>query len=503
MSTATRLFQACTAGKAPGDLTAQAVSLYHRSPYTIWCGKFAPDEHRDPLGPYRELLLERGIEHEKRVLAARWPGCTAASFHEPLEGFRLLVERMVGGASAVCGLPMFYLPEGLQGRPDVLVKREGVQSVLGNYAYEVYEIKLAANIEEPHILQAVFYSYLLSKIQGRLPERFFVINRDHDERAYRTADYEAALRDAIAGTRRILEGAEQPSPTYNGGEWPWMSWSNHMALHERDISLVPGVGPAMKEKLVARGMRKVWDLSSASPVALEAIPGVGRATAERLVVHARAIHRRACIALDRSALRFRYCPTEVFLDLEGTDPTGEQDGLEQVDYLIGALSADAGGTRYRPFAAWRIREEGRMFREFVEFLLGLGDVVVYHWHNYERWHLRQLASRHGLTEVVERDIFPKMVDLHRVATRAFAFPTPTNGLKDIAKHLGFRWRHEDVNALDSIAWYLRYQSAPEIWGEKLQGIVEYNEDDCRATKFIKDWLVAQAASEEEGERERG
>ncbi len=70
-------------------------------------------------------------------------------------------------------------------------------------------------------------------------------------------------------------------------------------------------------------------------------------------------------------------------------------------------------------------------------------------------------------------------------------------------HLGFRWRHEDVNALDSIAWYLRYQSAPEIWGEKIQGIVQYNEDDCRTTKFIKDWLVAQAAPEEEGERERG
>jgi len=494
MSTATRLFQACTAGGLSGGITAHEVSLYRRSPYSIWCGKFAPPEHRDPLGPYRELLLERGIEHEKRVIAARWPGCEAAPFRDPLEGFRLLVDRMAGGADAICGLPLFYLPEDLHGRPDVLLKREGVPSAFGDYAYEVVEIKLAARIEEPHILQAAFYTYLLSKIQGCMPERFSVINRDHAEQAYRSADYGETLRAAIAGARRILEGSERPSPTYNGGEWPWMKWTNHTALRERDISLVPGVGPAMKEKLAARGMRKVWDLSSASPDALMGIPGVGRATAERLVVNARAIHRRTCIALERSALRFRDCPTEVFLDLEGTDPTGEQDGLEQVDYLIGVLTADAGGTRYRPFAAWRIREEGRMFREFVEFLLGLGDVTVYHWHNYEHWHLRQLASRHGLTEVVERDIFPRMVDLHRVATRAFAFPTPTNGLKDIAKHLGFRWRHEDVNALDSIAWYLRYQSAPEIWEEKLQGIVEYNEDDCRATKFIKDWLASQAAA---------
>ncbi len=492
MSTATRLLHACTAGGLSGEITAHEVSLYRRSPYSIWCGKFAPPERRDPLGPYRELLLERGIEHEKRVIAARWPGCAAAPFRDPLDGFRLLVDRMVGGADAICGLPMFYLPDGLQGRPDVLVKRQGVPSAFGSYAYEVYEIKLAANIEEPHILQAAFYTHLLSKIQGRLPERFFVINRDHAEQAYRSSEYEETLRDAIEGTRRILGGTEKPSPTYNGGEWPWMAWTNHMALRERDISLVPGVGPRMKEKLAARGMRKVWDLSSASPVALEAIPGVGRATAERLVVNARAIRQRSCIPLDRSVLQFRDCATEVFLDLEGTDPAGEQEGLEQVDYLIGVLISDASGLCYRPFAAWRIVEEGRMFSEFVDFLSGLGDVVVYHWHNYERWHLRQLASRHGLADVVERGIFPRMVDLHRVATRAFAFPTPTNGLKDIAKHLGFRWRHEDVNALDSIAWYLRYQSAPEIWEEKLQGIVDYNEDDCRATKFIKDWLVSQA-----------
>lgn len=497
MSVATRLFRACTAGGLSGEITAHEVSLYHRSPYSIWCGKFAPPEHRDPLGPYRELLLERGIEHEKRVIAGRWPGCEAAPFQEPLEGFSRLLDAMVRGIPVICGLPLLYLPENLQGRPDVLVKREGVPSAFGDYAYEVVEIKLAARIEERHAVQAAFYTYLLSKIQGSRPERFFVINRDHEERTYRTADFEGTLRDAIDGTRNILEGSEHPSPTYNGGEWPWMRWTNHVALHERDISLVPGVGPAMKEKLAARGMRKIWDLSSAPPEALMDIPGVGRATAARLVVNARAIHQRVCIALDRSALRFRDCPTEVFLDLEGTDPTGEQDGLEQVDYLIGVLIADAGGLRYRPFTAWRIHEEGRMFRAFVEFLLGLGDVVVYHWHNYERWHLRQLASRHGLTGLVERDVFPKMVDLHRVATRAFAFPTPTNGLKDIAKHLGFRWRHEDVNALDSIAWYLRYQSAPETWGEKLQGIVDYNEDDCRATKHIRDWLVEQADMQDE------
>ncbi len=271
-----------------------------------------------------------------------------------------------------------------------------------------------------------------------------------------------------------------------------MTYTNHMALRSRDISLVSQVGPRMKEKLAARGLRKVWDLSSATPGALQGIPGLGRAAAEKLIVNARAIQKGELILLDRSALHFPDCRRELYLDLEGTDSPGEDDSLEQVDYLIGVVLCEGDDMRYRPFMAWHIDEEERMFREFIAFVTSLGDTVIYHWHNYERWHLMQLGLRHGFNDVVEKEIFPRMVDLHRVATRAFAFPTPTNGLKDVAKYLGFRWRHDDVNALDAIAWYLRFQKEPDAWREQILAVVDYNEDDCRATKFVKDWLDSNA-----------
>jgi len=492
MSIVRKLFHTCTTGRFTGELTAQNVSLYHRSPFSIYCEKFVPPVHRDTLGPYRELLLERGIEHEKRVLAARYPGCQAIAYRDPSEGFLLLLEQMARGADMICGLPLFYLPENLQGRIDVLEKRPGRESHFGGYHYVVKEIKLAAHIKENHILQAAFYTHLLSLIQRCLPDCFYVINRDLEEKEYRYGDYEERLQEAISGTTRILEGSELPTPTYNGAQWPWMTYTNHMALRLRDISLVSQVGPRLKEKLAARGLRKIWDLSSATNESLQDIPGVSRAAAGRLIVNARAIQKRECILLDRSALHFRDCPRELYLDLEGTDPTGEEESLEQVDYLIGLAVCEAGQVRYRPFMAWRIDEEKQMFHEFVAFVTSLGDTVIYHWHNYERWHLRQLADRHGLSDVVEREIFPRMVDLHRVATRAFAFPTPTNGLKDVAKYLGFRWRHDDVNALDAIAWYLRFQREPERWRGHLAAVIDYNEDDCMATKFVKDWLASQA-----------
>jgi uncharacterized protein len=78
-----------------------------------------------------------------------------------------------------------------------------------------------------------------------------------------------------------------------------------------------------------------------------------------------------------------------------------------------------------------------------------------------------------------------------MATKAFVFPTFTNGLKDVAHYLGFKWRHGDINALDAIAYYLKYQTNPDAYREKIQAVIDYNEDDCRATKRIKDWLQEQ------------
>ena len=84
--------------------------------------------------------------------------------------------------------------------------------------------------------------------------------------------------------------------------------------------------------------------------------------------------------------------------------------------------------------------------------------------------------------------------MHKVATDSVAFPTYGNGLKQIAVYLDFRWRHKDVSATESIAMYLDYVNNSEGSEIKFQKIIDYNEDDCIATRVIKDWLVSLKAS---------
>lgn len=492
MSVIDNIFYRCMSGNSQGELTAQNVSLYPASPYAIYCEKFVSPDEKDPRSPYRELLHERGREHETRVIEKEYPQCKAIAYREPEEGFFKLLEEMARGAEAICGLPLFFLPENMQGKIDVLEKRTEHPSNFGKYHYMVKEIKLSKRIKEQYIIQGAFYTYLIAKIQEYLPETFCIINRDLEQHEYVYADYAKDLQMAIEGTQAILDGREVPTPTYNGCEWPWERYCNHQALKTRDVSLVGQVGPKTKTNLVAHGFKKIWDISSAKVEDLQRVPRIGEATAQKLIMSARAIKNGELILLDKTAIQLPERSTEIFLDLEGTDQPGHMDEFAQVDYLIGVLISKDGKEEYRPFIAHRIQDEEMMFREFIEFMQRQRDYVIYHWHNYEYWHIKKLGERYNLTEEIETTVIPHMIDLHNMATKAYVFPTYSNGLKDVAEFLGFKWRDDDINALDAIAYYLRYQEAPEAYRGKLQAIVDYNEDDCMATRVVKDWLKEQS-----------
>jgi uncharacterized protein len=99
-----------------------------------------------------------------------------------------------------------------------------------------------------------------------------------------------------------------------------------------------------------------------------------------------------------------------------------------------------------------------------------------------------MAERHGLSDDLVKILFGNMRDLHKDATACFAFPTYSVGLKDVARFMGYKWRHADVNAMESIALYFKYLEDPENNAGELQKVIDYNEDDCIATRVVKDWL---------------
>ena len=102
-----------------------------------------------------------------------------------------------------------------------------------------------------------------------------------------------------------------------------------------------------------------------------------------------------------------------------------------------------------------------------------------------------MASSHGLKSDLVSQVLDRLVDLSPITTKAFAFPTYSEGLKDIAKCLGFHWQQDDVTGVGSMDLYARYVESGSTDQVSKDKIIIYNADDCFATMHIYDWVMDQ------------
>ncbi|MBI3081076.1 MAG: TM0106 family RecB-like putative nuclease, partial [candidate division NC10 bacterium] len=404
----------------------------------------------------------------------------------------LALEQMAAGVLALAGPPLLYIPEGLAGRPDLLERVEGIASRLGPYAYRVVEIKSARHLDAADLVQAAFYNALLGKIQGVELPSVTLINRDGQAFEHAMEELRPRLAEALEGTRAILAGRVVPEPIHGGCPWPWTAFADAQAAARQDLSLLPGVGKATRETLRAAGLRTLGDVAAAEVAALAGLPRITAGKVLALRAAASALRTGRPVRIHPGSLPLPHAPVEIFVDLEGAEAADAAGDPIPFDYLIGTLTRQRGEGLYRPFLATSPAEEGRMAAEFVAFCETWPDAPLYHWHSYERSHLKTLFERYGIAAGRAAALLDRLTDLHRLATRAVAFPVPGTGLKPVANALGFSWRLPGVDALESIVLFLEYTSDPTRHAGALARILTYNEDDCRATAFVKDWLAALA-----------
>ncbi len=482
------LYKKCLTPGTDQPVSATLVASYLESPWSVWCQLFAPPEERDPLHPYQQMLFDRGQEHESVVVEKDYPAMVEVSYETEEEGFRKALEAMQQGIEALHSMPLMYRSAGMFGRFDLVIKKVGATSNFGRHYYEVVEIKLAKNLRASHIIQGAFYTKLLGLIQGYTPKQFHIINGESETLNFNYQEYEAQLDDAINEVREVLNGAVV-EPCHGSGKWPWENYGNRVAIEKRDVSLIPGVGPALQTALKAAGFVTVDDVKTGSPSNLRRVKGIGAVKSEEFHLKARAIVTGEPIRIAPVSLPQK--SHELFLDLEGTDPRFATDGLPVVNYLIGLVARDNRDAKYISFVADAPKDEEKMLRKFCHYVSTLDDYVIYHWHNYERVHLGKMFDYYGIASSERSVIMDHLVDLSPITTKCFAFPVYSTGLKAIAKSLGFKWRQEDVDALASVVLYQQYVDSNGKDKEALKKITAYNEDDCRATLFIKDWLVKQ------------
>ena len=81
------------------------------------------------------------------------------------------------------------------------------------------------------------------------------------------------------------------------------------------------------------------------------------------------------------------------------------------------------------------------------------------------------------------------VDLYfDVVKKATEWPTCDHSIKTLAKFLGFSWRDTHPSGAASIEWFDRWIQTRD--NDVRQRILDYNEDDCVATRVVLDGICA-------------
>jgi predicted RecB family nuclease len=135
--------------------------------------------------------------------------------------------------------------------------------------------------------------------------------------------------------------------------------------------------------------------------------------------------------------------------------------------------------------------EEAAFRAAWAYLSAHPDAIIYYYSKYERTTYRKLQERYpsvcSADDIEALFALERAVDLYfDVVEPATLWPTRDHSIKTLAKHLGFAWRDTDPSGSASIEWYQRYCKSrdPDIKTR----ILDYNEDDCRATRVLLDGI---------------
>ncbi len=182
-------------------------------------------------------------------------------------------------------------------------------------------------------------------------------------------------------------------------------------------------------------------------------------------------------------------------------------------YLWGTLlnERDASGTvasEFVPFVSWNpdiAVGELEAFLAFWEWLTSLRTEVARrgvsllaycYSQGAENGQLRRLAALCGLEEEVE-DLLgsEQWVDLLPIV-KSQLITGRGMGLKVVAPMAGFSWRGPEVGGQLAMVSYIEATSDPDetVRASAQQWILDYNEDDVRATAALREWLDQRASS---------
>ncbi len=468
-------------------LSGEHFYKFIQCPHWIWYDIYGDETKKGVMPPLIEMLQKNGIKHAREVIKSRvFEEIKPELFRDLDEAFLATLDLLKQGKNVYHGVLMdkhwVGMPDLLEARP-IAMAGEGAKSNFGDYYYVAYDIKNIGDVRDEYKFQLVFYSLILEKIQGIRPKEAYIINAQGEERSFVIDDFLDQFHLSLDQVERILDG-EKPAPFLKSGckRSPWYDLCLEETKGCDDVSLIYRLSQNDQRRLYDIGIKTVRDLADQDVTHMQSeLEDWSFDKIIRFHNQANALVTGQPMILKKN--QFPIVANEIYFDIE-SDPT------ENIDYLLGVLHRTSDGeTKYISFLARDKADEKRIWEEFLVFIEKLEDFVIYHYSYYEKEVFRRLSNAYGISQELDQKFMSHTIDLHESVIQSAVLPIYFYSLKDIAKFLGFKWQAEDAGGAQSVVWYNDWLHTGDH--TVMDKILRYNEDDVRATLFVKDWLEDQ------------
>jgi predicted RecB family nuclease len=174
------------------------------------------------------------------------------------------------------------------------------------------------------------------------------------------------------------------------------------------------------------------------------------------------------------------------LPVDGTPVYFDVEGLPDREfyYLLGVRLETDERTEQHSLWANDATDEKHIWSAFLDILSGIDCPVLIHYGSFEATFLKKMCHRYGgpPEDSKASKAIASSINLLSVIFAQVYFPAYSNGLKEIARFLGFEWTGPSASGLQSIVSRSRWEeSRAQTVREKL---IAYNADDCAALSLV-------------------
>lgn len=489
----------------PTSITASMLYTLIGCEHRVFQDTFGDPSQADEPNAFIQLLWEKGTLFERELIQKlETPFLDLSAYRAEDKEYRTrdAIEQ---------GIPLIYSGrlsvDNLVGEPDLL-RKEGSGYVAG-------DIKSGSGEEgdedhgkpkKSYAVQLGLYTDILERLHCSAGRWGFIWDIHGQEVRYDFSQPQGARTpqtwwELYAATcdraKDILTHTHTTQAAYSSGICKLCPWYRPCLLdlqRTQDLTLLPELGRSKREALhdyvstipeFASADLTQWVQGKKTTIA-----GLGLGTLQKLHARAQLIaageHARPYL---REVIDLPTQESEIFFDIE-VDP------LRDHTYLHGFIERHHQDDATEQFVAFfadqpTAEAEQEAFAQAIGYLQAHAHSKIYYYSKYERTIYRKLQAKYPkvcTAEDIETLFDPeRAIDLYfDVVLKATEWPTRDYSIKTLAKYLGFLWRDTHPSGAASIEWFHRWVES----GDRTirQRILDYNEDDCRATRVLLDGI---------------